>query len=103
MQNTMKRNVARVSNLGMTQIEQMRPKASDHASGNSKKSFVNGRSGTGQRDDQRSHAEKRFVDLPAPVANDGQVLVRMRTVGINPLDNTFRSGHHYAATLENLP
>jgi hypothetical protein len=36
-------------------------------------------------------------------ANDGQVLVRMRTVGVNPLDNTFRSGHHYAATPENLP
>jgi NADPH:quinone reductase-like Zn-dependent oxidoreductase len=50
-----------------------------------------------------AYAENRFVDLPAPAANDGQVLVRMRTVGINPLDNTFRSGHHYAATPENLP
>src|ERR1700737_1216593 len=49
------------------------------------------------------YAENRFVDLPAPAANDGQVLVRMHTVGINPLDNTFRSGHHYAATPENLP
>jgi NADPH:quinone reductase-like Zn-dependent oxidoreductase len=49
------------------------------------------------------YAENSFVDLPAPAANDGQVLVRMRTVGINPLDNTFRSGHHYAATPENLP
>ena len=39
-----------------------------------------------------AYAENRFVDLPAPAANDGQVLVRMRTVGINPLDNTFRSG-----------
>jgi NADPH:quinone reductase-like Zn-dependent oxidoreductase len=27
----------------------------------------------------------------------------MRTVGINPLDNTFRSGHYYGATPENLP
>jgi NADPH:quinone reductase-like Zn-dependent oxidoreductase len=27
----------------------------------------------------------------------------MRTVGINPLDSTFRSGRHYAATPENLP
>jgi NADPH:quinone reductase len=27
----------------------------------------------------------------------------MHTVGINPLDNTFRSGRHYAATPENLP
>ena len=49
------------------------------------------------------YAENRFVDLPAPTPNDGQVLVRMHTVGINPLDNTFRSGHHYAATPENLP
>jgi NADPH:quinone reductase-like Zn-dependent oxidoreductase len=49
------------------------------------------------------YAEKKFVDLPAPAVHDGQVLVRMRTVGINPLDNTFRSGHHYAATPENLP
>ena len=50
-----------------------------------------------------AYAENRFVDLPAPATNDGQVLVRMHTVGINPLDNTFRSGHHYAATPENLP
>lgn len=32
------------------------------------------------------YVENRFVDLPAPAANDGQVLVRMHTVGINPLD-----------------
>src|SRR6476619_7529421 len=50
-----------------------------------------------------AYAENRLVDLPAPAADDGQVLVRMRTVGINPLDNTFRSGRHYAATPENLP
>src|ERR1700739_563886 len=49
------------------------------------------------------YAENKFVDLPAPAANDGQVLVRVHTVGINPLDNTFRSGHYYAATPENLP
>src|ERR1700737_3924883 len=49
------------------------------------------------------YVENKFVDLPAPAANDGQVLVRIHTVGINPLDNTFRSGHHYAATTENLP
>src|SRR5258708_38884028 len=49
------------------------------------------------------YAENRFVDLPAPAANDSQVLVRLHTVGINPLDNTFRSGRHYAATPENLP
>src|SRR5260370_34423797 len=50
-----------------------------------------------------AYAENRFVDLPAPAANDGQVLVRMHPVGLHPLDNTFRSGHHYAATPENLP
>jgi len=44
-----------------------------------------------------------WLIFPGPAANDGQVLVRMRTVGVNPLDNTFRSGHHYAATPENLP
>lgn len=49
------------------------------------------------------YAENSFVDLPSPATNDNQVLVRMHTVGINPLDNTFRSGHHYAATPENLP
>src|SRR5258708_27152444 len=49
------------------------------------------------------YAENRVVDLPAPAANDSQVLVRMHTVGINPLDNTFRSGHHYAATPETMP
>jgi len=31
------------------------------------------------------------------------VLVEMRAVGINPLDNTFRSGHIYLSTPENLP
>src|ERR1700693_4510728 len=49
------------------------------------------------------YGENRFVDLPGPSVNDGPVLVSMRPVGINPLDNPFRSGHHYAATPENLP
>jgi NADPH:quinone reductase-like Zn-dependent oxidoreductase len=31
------------------------------------------------------YAENKLVDRPAPVANDGEVLVRMHTVGINPL------------------
>ena len=35
------------------------------------------------------YSENKLVDLPAPAANDGQVLVRIHTVGINPLDNTF--------------
>src|SRR6201981_487529 len=49
------------------------------------------------------YAENRLVDISPPAANDGQIIARMRTVGINPLDTTFRSGHHYAATPENLP
>ena len=49
------------------------------------------------------YAENRLADLPAPKPADGQALVAMRTVGINPLDNSFRSGRHYAATAENLP
>ena len=31
------------------------------------------------------------------------MLLELRTVGINPLDNTFRSGHFYAANADNLP
>ena len=38
------------------------------------------------------------MDLLQPPLKDGDVLVSMRKVSINPLDNTFRSGHHYAAT-----
>jgi NADPH:quinone reductase-like Zn-dependent oxidoreductase len=49
------------------------------------------------------YSENRLVDLPQPSLNDGEVLVAMRTVGINPLDNTFRSGRYYGATPENLP
>src|SRR6201986_494633 len=49
------------------------------------------------------YAENRFVDLPAPTPNDGQGLVRVHTVGSNPLENNFPSRHHYAATPENLP
>jgi NADPH:quinone reductase len=49
------------------------------------------------------YSENRLVDLPQPPRKDGEVLVAMRTVGVNPLDNTFRSGHHYRATPENLP
>jgi NADPH2:quinone reductase len=49
------------------------------------------------------YAENRLVDLPRPQLGDTGVLVEMRIVGINPLDNTFRSGNHYAATPHNLP
>src|SRR5262249_8632208 len=46
--------------------------------------------------------QNRLVDLPQPALRDGEVLVAMRTVGINPLDNTFRWGHFNGATTETL-
>ena len=49
------------------------------------------------------YSENRFVELPRPQLREGEVLVGMRTVGVNPLDNTFRSGHIYLATPQNLP
>lgn len=49
------------------------------------------------------YSENRLVELARPELRDGEVLVEMRTVGINPLDNTFRSGHIYLATPQNLP
>src|ERR1700676_2184228 len=49
------------------------------------------------------YSENRLVDLPRPQLHDGEVLVEMRTVGVNPLDNTFRGGHIYLATPQNLP
>jgi len=49
------------------------------------------------------YSENRLVDLARPALDDGKVLVAMRTVGVNPLDNTFRSGHIYLATPQNLP
>ena len=48
------------------------------------------------------YQENRLVDLERTRLKEGEVLVEMRTVGINPLDNTFRSGHIYLATPENL-
>jgi NADPH:quinone reductase-like Zn-dependent oxidoreductase len=48
------------------------------------------------------YEENRLVELPMPSPSNGEVLLRMRTVGINPLDNTFRSGHHPAANGQNL-
>ncbi len=49
------------------------------------------------------YAEKRLAEIAAPGPGEGHVLVAMRTVGINPLDNTFRAGHHFAATAQKLP
>jgi NADPH:quinone reductase-like Zn-dependent oxidoreductase len=49
------------------------------------------------------YQENRVVDVDRPHPKDGEVLVEMRAVGVNPLDNTFRSGHIYMSTPENLP
>ncbi len=46
----------------------------------------------------RGYEQAKLVDLPRPVPKDGEVLLAMRAVGCNPLDNTFRSGKHFAAT-----
>src|SRR5215469_18944692 len=45
-----------------------------------------------------SYEENRLVEVDCPKPKDDEVLVKMSTVGINPLDNTFRSGHIYLAT-----
>ena len=50
-----------------------------------------------------SYEENRLVDVQRAQAKDGEVLLKMHTVGINPLDNTFRSGHIYLSTPQNLP
>jgi len=49
------------------------------------------------------YAENRLVDIAAPSPVASQALVQMRTAGINPLDNTFRSGRLFASTPQNLP
>jgi NADPH:quinone reductase len=47
--------------------------------------------------------DNKFVDLPAPAANRGSGTRADAHGRDHPLDNTFRSGHDYAATAENLP
>ena len=49
------------------------------------------------------YEQNRLVDLAQPRPAEGEVLVRMRTVGINPLDDTMRAGQIFFATPENLP
>jgi NADPH:quinone reductase-like Zn-dependent oxidoreductase len=49
------------------------------------------------------YSENRLVELPRPQLHEGEALVEMHTVGVNPLDNTFRAGHIYLATPHNLP
>jgi NADPH:quinone reductase len=49
------------------------------------------------------YEENRLVNMALPVPQEGEVLLKIHTVGINPLDNTFRSGRHPAANASNLP
>lgn len=49
------------------------------------------------------YAENTVVELPVPLVGEGEVLVKMQTVGVNPLDDTVRSGHIWFATPQNLP
>ena len=49
------------------------------------------------------YEQNRLVDLAQPRPAEGEALVRMRTVGVNPLDDTLRSGRIFLATPENLP
>src|SRR5262245_49745831 len=49
------------------------------------------------------YSDNRLVDPPRPSLKDGEVLVAMRKAGVNPLDNTFRSGQIYMSTPQNLP
>jgi NADPH2:quinone reductase len=49
------------------------------------------------------YEQAKLVELPRPVPKDDEVLLAMRTVGCHPLDNTFRSTKHPAATAENRP
>lgn len=45
----------------------------------------------------------KFVAIDPPGFESEGVLVRMKFGGVNPLDNTFRSGHFLASTPQNLP
>lgn len=47
--------------------------------------------------------ENRLVELPIPKPAKGEVLVKMRAVGVNPLDDTLRGGRIFLATPDNLP
>ena len=49
------------------------------------------------------YEENRLVEVDRPKPKDSEVPVKMSTVGINPLYNTFRSGHIYLATPANVP
>jgi NADPH:quinone reductase-like Zn-dependent oxidoreductase len=49
------------------------------------------------------YEEHRVVDVAEPKPAEGEALVRMQTVGINPLDDTLRAGKIFFATPENLP
>jgi NADPH:quinone reductase-like Zn-dependent oxidoreductase len=55
-------------------------------------------------DEFGGYEQLRLVEVPEPDPGDGQVLVRMRLAGVNPLDNTVRSGKlPFAKTLPIIP
>src|SRR5262249_16306813 len=45
----------------------------------------------------------RRLQRQRPRLQQGEVLIQMPTVSVNPLDNTLRSGHIYVPTPQNLP
>ncbi|MFC6646530.1 zinc-binding alcohol dehydrogenase family protein [Granulicella cerasi] len=49
------------------------------------------------------YSTNQFIEMDPPHFDGEGVLVRMEFAGVNPLDNTFRSGHFPASTPQNLP
>ena len=44
-----------------------------------------------------------YEDAPDPAPGEGEVLVRVKSAGVNPLDMATRSGKHAASAMMNLP
>src|SRR5262245_61457358 len=49
------------------------------------------------------YEENRLVEVDPPKPKDGEVRVKMSTVGSNPLHNTFRSGHIHLPLRADVP